>query len=104
MMLRRKRVRPEISLDVPSDQGNEVFRWEIADRCAGPETLCIRQEDHARLQEAISHLPTNYRHVFEVHWHSDGSLKDIAEHVGITVAATKSRIMRATKVLRDSLS
>jgi RNA polymerase sigma-70 factor (ECF subfamily) len=104
MMLRRKRVRPEVSIDVPSDHGNEVFQWEIADRRANPEDLYLGHERSAHLQAAISRLPKTYRDLVEIRQQSDGSLKEIAEHVGITVEATKSRMMRATKALRSSLS
>lgn len=104
MMLRRKRVRPEISIDVSSEFGSEAFQWEIADGRAGPEDLCIQHESYARLQEAISRLPRPYRIVVEFRQQSDGSLKKISEHAGITIAATKSRLTRATKALRSSLS
>jgi len=104
MMLRKKRVRPEISIDASSDHGNEAFQWVIADRRANPEDLYLRHEINARLQAAISHLPRTYRDVVEIRQQSEGSLKAVAEHVGITLAATKSRMMRATKVLRNSLS
>jgi RNA polymerase sigma-70 factor (ECF subfamily) len=104
MMLRKKRVRPEISIDVSSDHGSEVFQWEIADRRANPEDLYLRHEINARLQAAISHLPRTYRDVVEIRQQSEGSLKVVAGHVGITLAATKSRMMRAAKVLRNSLS
>jgi RNA polymerase sigma factor (sigma-70 family) len=104
MMLRRKRVRPEMSIDMSGEFGGQAFQWKIADGRAGPEELCIQHERYARMQEAISHLPSPYRIVVELRQHSDGSLKTIAEHAGITIAATKSRLSRATKALRSSLS
>jgi RNA polymerase sigma-70 factor (ECF subfamily) len=103
MMFRRKRVRQEISIDEPCDHGNEISQWTIADRRPNPEDLCFRHEINARLQAAISRLPKNYRDLVEIRQQSEASLKEIAEHVGITVAATKSRMMRATNLLRNSV-
>jgi RNA polymerase sigma factor (sigma-70 family) len=104
MMLRRRRSRSEISIDVPIDLGNEAFQWEIADRRASPEDLYLRHESKAHLQVAISRLPPVYRDLIEIRQQSEGSLKDVAEYAGLTVSATKSRMLRATRALRNSLS
>ncbi|WP_058189283.1 RNA polymerase sigma factor [Terracidiphilus gabretensis] len=104
MMLRRRRVRPERSADEPADAGKNQSHWEIADRRANAEELFIDHENDVRLRTAISRLPTPYRQVIEIRQQTDGSLKEIAQRTGITVAATKSRMMRAKKALRASLS
>jgi RNA polymerase sigma-70 factor (ECF subfamily) len=104
MMLRRKRIRPQVSIEVPSDVGNESLRWEIPDKCANQEDLYIQHENRARLKAAISHLPRTYRDIIAFRQESEGSLKEIAAHAGISIGAAKSRVLRATRELRKSLA
>lgn len=103
MMLRRRRVRRETFAGDPGDSSPTQPHLEIADRRANPEELYIIHENEARLRMAISQLPAAYRHVIELRQQSDGPLKEIAENTGITIAATKSRMMRARKALRSAL-
>jgi RNA polymerase sigma factor (sigma-70 family) len=102
-ILRRKRARPEISTDASIDESVKQFQWEIADRLPNPEDHYLQLEKHRRLQTAISKLPKGYRHVVESRQQSETSIKEIAKEAGITVAATKSRLLRARKTLRGSM-
>jgi RNA polymerase sigma factor (sigma-70 family) len=104
MILRRKRARPEISTDATTSEGVGHPNWEIADRGLNPEDHYIRREGEERLHFAISNLPKGYRRVFEIRHRSDGSLKEIAGEMGITIGATKSRLLRARKQLLSSLT
>lgn len=99
MILRRRRVRPELSIDERIDDSARPLQWDIADRRPDPEQYCILSENHLRLLSAISKLPAAYRRVFEIRQRSDGSMKEIAEEAGLTIAATKSRLLRARKAL-----
>jgi len=103
MIVRKRRVRPEVSIDEPIDESARPFQWEIADRLPNPEQSYIQHENRRRLQSAISKLPTVYRGVFEIRLRSEGSMKEIAEEACITVAATKSRLLRARKALHSSI-
>lgn len=103
MNLRRKRARPEISTDAQVDEIVDPFKWEIADRRPNPEELYIELEKHRRLESAISKLPSRLRHIVESQRRSHASLREIAEEAGISIAATKSRLSRARKVLRESI-
>jgi RNA polymerase sigma-70 factor, ECF subfamily len=102
-ILRKRRVRPEVSTDAPIDESASPLQWEIADRSPNPEEYCIQCENHQRLQSAISKLPPSYRRIFEIRLRSDSSMKEIAEEVGITIGATKSRLLRARKALCSSI-
>jgi RNA polymerase sigma factor (sigma-70 family) len=103
MILRKRRVRPESSIDEPIGESARPLPWEIADRRLNPEQYYIQSEGHWRLRSAISKLPTDYRRVFEIRLRSEGSMKEIAEEVGITIAATKSRLLRARNALHSSI-
>ena len=104
MILRRKRARPEISTDASVDESVKQLQWEIADGRLNPEDHYIELEKHRRLQSAISKLPKGYRRLVESRQRSEASIKEIAEEAGITVAATKSRLLRARQALRSSMA
>lgn len=101
MMFRRKCARPETSMDIGG--GDTCQHWEIADQTMSVEELYTGQERVERLRRAICRLQPTLRHVVE-HQSEDLSVKEVAELAGISVAATKSRLLRARKILRKTLS
>ena len=102
MILRRKRAHPETSMEIA---GSETRRyWEIADQTKNLEELYSSHERVERLRQAIYRLQPTLRNVVEIHQSNDRSVKEIAELAGISLAATKSRLLRARKVLRRALS
>jgi len=103
-ILRKRRVRPQIPTDAPIDGSAGPFQWEIADGRPSPEEYCIQHEKQRHLQAAISKLPPGCQRVVEIRLRSDSSMKEIAEKMGITTSATKSRLLRARKALHSSIS
>jgi RNA polymerase sigma-70 factor (ECF subfamily) len=98
MILRRKRSRPETSMEVTD--GDTGQHCEIADQTKNVEELYAKHERVERLRRAICHLQPTLRNVVEIHQSNDRSVKEIAELAGISVAATKSRLLRAKRILR----
>jgi len=103
MTLRKKRVHPETSLEVVVD-GESWHHGEIADPTEDVEDFYARCERVESLRRAICRLQPTLRNVVEIHQSNDRSVKEIAELAGISLAATKSRLLRARKVLRRTLS
>ena len=101
MTLRRRRAHPETSMEVTD--GETWQYWEIADETKNVEDLYARHERVERLRRAIRHLQPTLRNVVEIHQSNDRSVKEIADLAGISVAATKSRLLRARKILRKTL-
>ena len=101
MILRRKRARPETSMDIRD--GDTWQPWEIADQTKSVEALHTGQERVERLKRAICRLKPTLRNVVEIHQSEDRSVKEVAALAGISVAATKSRLLRARKILRKAL-
>jgi RNA polymerase sigma-70 factor, ECF subfamily len=101
MILRRKRARPETSMEITV--GDTWPCREIADQTKNVEELYARHERVERLRRAICHLQPTLRNVVELRQSDDRSVKEIAEFAGISVAATKSRLLRARKILRKAL-
>jgi RNA polymerase sigma-70 factor (ECF subfamily) len=102
MILRRKRARPETSMEITD--GETWQHWQIADQTKNIEELYARHERVERLRRAIRRLQPRLRSVVEIHQSNDRSIKEIAELAGISVAATKSRLLRARKILRKALT
>jgi RNA polymerase sigma factor (sigma-70 family) len=102
MILRRKRAHRETSMDWSAD-GETWQQWEVTDKRANIEEHYARKEAERRLKRAIHRLRPTLRTIIEIQQADDSSVKEISEVAGISVAATKSRLLRARTVLRRSL-
>jgi RNA polymerase sigma factor (sigma-70 family) len=102
MILRKKRTHPETSIDWSAD-GETWQHWEMADKKANIEEHYIKKEAEGHLNRAIQRLRPALRTTIEMRQLHDSSVKEIAENAGISVAAAKSRLLRAKTVLRRSL-
>jgi RNA polymerase sigma-70 factor, ECF subfamily len=102
MILRRKHSRPETSMEVTD--GDTWQHWDIADQAKNVEELYARRENVERLRQAIRCLRPTLRIVVEFRQSDDRTVQEIAELAGLSVAATKSRLERARKILRKALS
>jgi RNA polymerase sigma-70 factor, ECF subfamily len=101
-ILRTKRAHPETSMEIRD--GDTWQHWEIVDQMKTTEELYAAHERLERLRQTVSRLQPSLRNVLEIHHSNDSSLKEVSEFVGISVAATKSRLLRAKKTLRKLLS
>jgi RNA polymerase sigma factor (sigma-70 family) len=102
MVLRRKRSHPETSIDGSGD-GETWDQWEVPDNRSNIEDLYIKKEAELKLKEAIESLQPPLRIVMEIQRVHYGSTKEIADAAGISLAALKSRLVRARALLRSSL-
>jgi RNA polymerase sigma factor (sigma-70 family) len=103
MLLRKRRSRSEIFCD---QRGNEGRTWEICefpDPSHTPEQIYEKRQSLDILSRAITCLPPAYRSVMTLYLAHEQSLQQIASTVGITVAATKSRLLRARLSIRSTL-
>jgi RNA polymerase sigma-70 factor, ECF subfamily len=100
MILRRNRARSETSMEIKD--GETVRPCEIADQTKNVEELYARHERVQHLKQAICRLHPTLRNVVEIHQSNDRSVKEVAELAGISVAATRSRLLRARRILRKA--
>jgi RNA polymerase sigma-70 factor (ECF subfamily) len=100
MILRRKRARSETSMEIKD--GDTEWHCEIADQTKNVEELYARHERVEHVKRAICRLHPTLRNVVEIRQSNDRSVKEVAELTGISVAATKSRLLRARKILRKA--
>jgi RNA polymerase sigma-70 factor (ECF subfamily) len=99
MLLRKRRNILEIGLDNAGEMGTYPL-WNLKDSRDNPEQCFERQERSDLIKSGILRLTPELRKVVELQ-HSKGlSNKEIARSLGISLAATKSRLLRARKALR----
>lgn len=68
-----------------------------------PHTLLETDELNRLIAAAFAELPPEYAIPFSLRYEEDLSIKEIAEVLGITEAATKSRVLRARLFMRNRL-
>lgn len=108
LAFRRKRALREdhrVSYDPLTDfqaDGNHrapVRRWEPP-----PDEVAVEHETHRLIEAAIDRLPEIYRDVYVLADVEEVSSADIAQMLGLSVAAVKSRLHRARLLMRHALA
>ena len=102
-ILRKKGRRYEIPLDGNNDSGDDYKCWEIKSPAENPESRLTRKEMEELLRDAILRLPQASREAVELRQARGYSVREIAQVLGISVPAAKSRLLRATSALRTTL-
>jgi RNA polymerase sigma-70 factor, ECF subfamily len=102
MKLRKNRGSREVSMDEPTGVGDTSPRFEPADSHPDPEAHYAQRERRRIVVGAIRALRTNLREVVEIRELQEGSLKEAAKRLGISVAAAKARLFHAKVALRKS--
>jgi RNA polymerase sigma-70 factor (ECF subfamily) len=103
MFLRRKGL-DQISVDQPSDNGEEQSPLEIADWCCLPEGELMSTEARANLDASVGMLPQSLRVVFLLRDIEGLSTRETSDALQISESAVKTRLSRARLQLRESLS
>ena len=103
MLLRKRRTRSETAFGLITNEGKEFETLELSDPWPNPEQLCAKRQASHRLAQAVRMLPPGFRVLVERYHHDEVRLVDAANSIGITVAAAKSRLLRARNVLRRHL-
>ena len=103
MILRKKRGCYEIPFDGIDDSGENSECWRVKSPAENPETRLTRIEREELLRDAILRLPQLLREVVELRQARGCSTREIAQALGISIPAVKSRLSRARLTLRTAL-
>jgi len=99
----RRRRRPMVSLDAPTQGPDEKQPMEVADERNMPHHVAEQEELRQQILEAIQALPPDYREVIILRELNGLSYNDIAEATGISLDNVKTRLARARAMLRHRL-
>ena len=103
MLLRKRKVRQEVLLNPTPSESGTIEAPEYPDDSPSPEQRCANKQINEVLREELGGLPTGLRDIFEHYYREECSLEESANTFGLTVAAAKSRLLRARRALRSSL-
>jgi RNA polymerase sigma factor (sigma-70 family) len=101
MVLRRRRRYRETPIDGDGSESSAPMP-EVPDHSDNAEVQLIRAECATRLGKAIRRLPSPLRDVIELQHDLELPLSQIAHLTGISLAAVKSRLLRARIALREA--
>ncbi len=104
MKLRKRKSSRTVSLDEEIDTGEEMLVREIAVWDGNPEDQYSKEEFHQLLNEALDSLKPAFREVFTLRDIAELSTEETAEKLNISIAAVKSRLLRARLQLRERLT
>src|SRR5512140_174063 len=92
------------SLEEPVEVGDSLVPQQVQDFRPNPEQQYAREELRELLERAIAALPAIYRTVFVLRDVEHMSNEETAEALDLSVAAVKSRLLRARLMMRDRLA
>src|ERR1700730_3671239 len=103
MKLRKKARKVEISIDEHSESDDMSIQDTVPDLALNPEQDCLLRERSRILRKALAELRPSARRVLELYELEGRSMREIAEGLGISVAALKARIFHARPKMRRKL-
>jgi RNA polymerase sigma factor (sigma-70 family) len=100
MILRKKRSSLITPMGSTNDFGNGALNFEVPDRAPNPERHYAQREEKQILKKAVQRLRPALREVINIQHAQEGSMRDTAKAMGISVAAAKARLFHAKAALR----
>lgn len=99
MVIRKRRARPETSLEQQTGHEEDSPYLDVWDSAPNPEQACDQKQRSQAILLAIDRLDPKLRTSMGIWIFQEHSMKDLAEHLGISVASVKARLHRARKRL-----
>jgi len=102
MMIRKRKRATVASLD---DRYSSDWQrpWQFAEPSNNPEQELLEREMQFQIHQAVTCLPASLRVVTEACRIQDGPLNELAAVTGLSIAATKARLYRARRAVRDTM-
>ncbi len=102
LILRKRRIRPEISFDQQSGAEDDGPGLDVRDDALNPEQLYDQQQRCDAVARSIQRLNPKLRDVLSIRIFQDNSVEEIALSLGVSSASVKSRLHRARQRLVKS--
>lgn len=104
MTIRKRRVRGELVLEQPSENGDDTFFFDIRDTGLDPEQICDQRQRCLNLLGAIQKLDPKLRTTIRIWTTQECSMKEIANTLDVSLGAVKARLHRARRRLRGCIA
>ncbi len=98
----RKRIRERLIRSIPLSDLYE-FGIEVADDRPLPDETAEAQATRACVAKAVDTLPQIYKDVYLRRVVFGEKAQDVADQLGMSLPAVKSRLLRAREIMRDAL-
>jgi RNA polymerase sigma-70 factor (ECF subfamily) len=103
MILRKRRVRCEVSLEPPRDPADNQTHFEIADDAPNPEQIYDQRQRQVRLAQAIGNLEPILRTPIQIQMTHGWTVKQIGRALAVSDAAVKTRLHRARQRISKTI-
>ena len=100
----RQKIAEGVSLDAPLESQDEPLFLQYEDNSSAPEHIVPNTELKSILIEQVSRLKPDHKEVIVLRDYQGLSYEEIAEVLGCSLQAVKSRLFRARSVLRERLA
>ena len=102
-MLRARKRRPSISLDIDADEQDDASPLQIADSAESPTDFALRRELATAIQHGLGELPDEQRVILILSDIEGLAYEEIAHITNTNIGTVKSRLSRGRARLRDLL-
>jgi RNA polymerase sigma-70 factor, ECF subfamily len=102
MTIRKRRARPEASFEQQPNAEEDSVYFDVRDSAPNPEEICDQKQRSQAILLAIQQLNPKLRTSMGIWISQERSMKDLASHLGISLASVKARLHRARKHLTRS--
>ena len=102
-LLRSRKRRPTVSLDLEAEDGDDAAPLQIADTAESPADFALRRELAAAIQQGLGALPDEQRIILILSDIEGLAYEEIAQITNTNLGTVKSRLSRGRARLRDVL-
>jgi RNA polymerase sigma-70 factor (ECF subfamily) len=103
MQLRKRRSHFVLSFHRHEDDEQNTKALDFPDSSPNAEQVYAKRQAIDQISHAVQRLPSLYRSIIGQYHAEERSMKEAADSLGITIAAAKSRLLRARLFIRSSL-
>jgi RNA polymerase sigma-70 factor (ECF subfamily) len=103
MLLRKRRALRELPIDESSNDEGTAPTLQIADASPDPEASFLQGERARILSAALGELNPGMQRAIELQELGELTIRETAQHMGLSVSAVKARLFRARRSLAKSL-
>ena len=77
---------------------------ELADHAPNPSETLIAQEESIMLEQALMHMPVEYREPLVMYYRQEQSVREVAVGLGLNESTVRTRLHRARQMLREEMA